>query len=116
MKQLEKRDGFGNVRMVEVDRPDPGPDPVLVRIRRSLISRGSELFRRYVLEEAVSPDMMGYSDAGEVVAVGACALPWPMPRVWMAATTGGRCAGRGVYLVRLQAGARVQTRKLLLLQ
>lgn len=71
MQQLEKLEGFGNVRMVEVDRPDPGPDQVLVRIRRSLISRGSELFRRYVLEEAVSPDMMGYSDAGEVVAVGA---------------------------------------------
>lgn len=70
MKRLEKLDGFGNVEMVEVDRPEPGPHQVLVEVKRSLISRGSELFRRYVLEEAVSPDIMGYSDAGEVVALG----------------------------------------------
>ena len=70
MKQLEKLAGFGNVRMIEVERPEPGPGQVLVEVKRSLISRGSELFRRYVLEESVSPDIMGYSDAGEVVAVG----------------------------------------------
>ena len=64
MKQLEKLDGFGNVKMIEVDRPEPGTGQLLVRVNRSLISRGSELFRRYVLEEAVSPDIMGYSDAG----------------------------------------------------
>lgn len=71
MQQLEKLDGFGNVQMVEVDRPQPAADQMLIRVRRSLISRGSELFRRYVLEEAVSPDIMGYSDAGEIVEVGA---------------------------------------------
>lgn len=70
MKQLEKREGFGNVTMVEVERPEPGPGQMLVRVTRSLISRGSELFRRYILEEAVSPDIMGYSDVGEVVALG----------------------------------------------
>ena len=70
MKQLEKLNGFGNVRMVEVERPEPGPGQLLVEVKRSLISRGSELFRRYVLEEAVSPDIMGYSDAGEVVSLG----------------------------------------------
>ncbi len=70
MKQLQKLAGFGNVRMIEVERPEPGPGQVLVEVKRSLISRGSELFRRYVLEESVSPDIMGYSDAGEVVAVG----------------------------------------------
>ena len=70
MQQLEKLDGFGNVQMVEVDRPQPAADQMLIRVRRSLISRGSELFRRYVLEQAVSPDIMGYSDAGEIVEVG----------------------------------------------
>ncbi len=70
MRRLEKLEGFGNVRMVEVEVPTPGPDQVLVAVKRSLISRGSELFHRYVLEEAVSPDIMGYSDAGEVVAIG----------------------------------------------
>ena len=70
MKQLEKLDGFGNVQMVEVERPEPGPGQMLVEVKRSLISRGSELFHRYVLEKAVSPDIMGYSDAGEIVAIG----------------------------------------------
>ena len=70
MKQLEKLEGFGNVRMVEVERPEPGPGQMLVAVKRSLISRGSELFHRYVLEKAVSPDIMGYSDAGEIVAIG----------------------------------------------
>ena len=71
MKRLEKLEGFGNVQMVEADIPVPKPDEVLVKVKRSLISRGSELFRRYVMEEAVPHYMMGYSDAGEVVEVGA---------------------------------------------
>ncbi|AWT60834.1 MAG: Sorbitol dehydrogenase [Candidatus Moanabacter tarae] len=70
MKQLEKLEGFGNVRMIEVADPKPGPTQVLVEVKRSLISRGSELFRRYILDEAVSPDIMGYSDAGEVIEIG----------------------------------------------
>ena len=71
MQRLEKHDGIGNVQMVEVDVPSPGPQDALVQVNRSLISRGSELFARYVKEEAVSPEIMGYSDAGEVVEVGA---------------------------------------------
>ena len=70
MKQLEKLEGFGNVKMVEVERPEPGPGQLLVEVKRSLISRGSELFHRYVLEEPRPPEVMGYSDAGEVVALG----------------------------------------------
>ena len=70
MKQLEKLQGFGNVEMIEVDRPEPGPGQVLVKVNRSLISRGSELFHRYVLEEPRPPEVMGYSDAGEVVELG----------------------------------------------
>ena len=37
---------------------------------RSLISRGSEIGRRYVLQEAVDPQIMGYSMAGVVDALG----------------------------------------------
>jgi len=70
MKRLEKLNGVGNVQMVEVDVPAPGLHDALIVINRSLISRGSELFARYVKEEAVSPEIMGYSDAGEVVEVG----------------------------------------------
>ena len=71
MKRLEKLTGVGNVQMVEVEVPSPGPQDALVKVKRSLISRGSELFARYVKEEAVSPEIMGYSDAGAIVDVGA---------------------------------------------
>ena len=70
MKQLVKLEGFGNVQMLEADVPEPDPDGVVVEVKRSLISRGSELFKRYVAEEALPPRMMGYSDAGDVVAAG----------------------------------------------
>ena len=70
MKQLVKLEGFGNVQMLEADIPQPDPDGVVVEVKRSLISRGSELFKRYVAAEALPPSMMGYSDAGDVVAAG----------------------------------------------
>ena len=40
MKRLEKLDGFANVQMVEVEQPEPGPDQMLIEVKRSLISRG----------------------------------------------------------------------------
>ena len=70
MKQLEKLEGFGNVQMLEADIPEASEDGVVVEVKRSLISRGSELFKRYVAEEALPPNMMGYSDAGEVIETG----------------------------------------------
>ncbi len=70
MMRLEKLEGFGNVRMVESEVPTAGPDDVVVEVKRSLISRGSELFARYVKEIAVSPERMGYSDAGDVIEIG----------------------------------------------
>ncbi|MYD52536.1 MAG: zinc-binding dehydrogenase [Dehalococcoidia bacterium] len=70
MMRLEKLQGFGNVQMVESEVPTAGPDDVVVEVKRSLISRGSELFARYVKEIAVSPERMGYSDAGDVIEIG----------------------------------------------
>jgi threonine dehydrogenase-like Zn-dependent dehydrogenase len=70
MKRLHKAPGFGNVELETVPLPEPGPREVLVRVHRSLISRGSEIGGRYRKEEATNPQGFGYSAAGEIVAVG----------------------------------------------
>ena len=71
MWRAAKGAGVGNVFLERVPVPEPGSGEVLSRTRVSLISRGSELWRRYVMEEPVSPDIMGYSTAGLVERVGA---------------------------------------------
>ena len=71
MWRAAKGAGVGNVFLERVPVPEPGPGEVLSRTRVSLISRGSELWRRYVLEEAVNPEIMGYSTAGVVEQAGA---------------------------------------------
>jgi L-iditol 2-dehydrogenase len=70
MKRLAKKEGFGNVVVEEADVPQIGPREILVRIHRSLISRGSEIGGRYRKETAVDPSVMGYSAAGIVEAIG----------------------------------------------
>ena len=70
MWRAAKGEGVGNVFLEQVPVPEPGPHEVLSRTRVSLISRGSELWRRYVMEGAVSPEMMGYSTTGVVEQVG----------------------------------------------
>jgi threonine dehydrogenase-like Zn-dependent dehydrogenase len=70
MWQIVKPEGFGNMTVAKAQVPSPGSRQVLVRTKRSLISRGSEIGGRYRKEEALSPDVMGYSVAGEVVALG----------------------------------------------
>lgn len=71
MWRAAKGEGAGNVFLEQVPVPRPGPEEVLTRTRVSLISRGSELWRRYVMERPVRPEAMGYSTAGTVEAVGA---------------------------------------------
>jgi len=70
MWRVAKHAGVGNVVLEQVPLPEPGPNQALVRIRASLISRGSELWRRYELAEAVDPGIMGYSTAGVVERIG----------------------------------------------
>ena len=70
MKRLAKRAGRFNLTFEEVPIPEPGPSEVRVKAIRSLISRGSEIGRRYTRDEAIDPRMMGYSMSGVVDAVG----------------------------------------------
>lgn len=70
MLRLAKTEGVGNVVVETVPVPAPGPGQVLIRTHRTLISRGSEIGGRYRRQEAIRPEAMGYSAAGEVVAVG----------------------------------------------
>jgi L-iditol 2-dehydrogenase len=71
MKRIVKLAGVGNIAVAEEPIPEVGPRQVLVRNRRTLISRGSEIGRRYLRPEEIDPAMMGYSAAGVVEAVGA---------------------------------------------
>ena len=70
MKRMAKPEGRGNVMLEDAPIPEPSYGEVRVKAVRSLISRGSEIGRRYVLEEAVDPQIMGYSMAGVVDALG----------------------------------------------
>lgn len=71
--QVAKPEGIGNVVLEEVPIPECGPRDVLVKNKVSLISRGSEILRRYMHEEAIGPAIMGYSVGGVVEAVGEAA-------------------------------------------
>ncbi|MBD3183012.1 zinc-binding dehydrogenase [Candidatus Poribacteria bacterium] len=70
IKRAAKHEGKGNIVIEEIDMPEHGKDEVLVKVKKSLISRGSELFARYVMPGPVDPQRMGYSDAGVIAAVG----------------------------------------------
>ena len=71
MIQVIKPEGFGNIQLEEVPIPDINSRQVLVRTEVTLISRGSELFRRYIRDEALPASIMGYSLTGIVEKVGA---------------------------------------------
>ena len=70
MKRVTKPAGQFNIVVEDVAVPEPGPHEIRVRSVRSLISRGSELWHRYIKHEAVDPNIMGYSVGGIVDAVG----------------------------------------------
>jgi L-iditol 2-dehydrogenase len=69
MRRVAKGEGIGNILIEEAPVPAIGSRQVLVRNRRTLISRGSEIGRRYLDPHAVDAAIMGYSSAGTVVAV-----------------------------------------------
>jgi L-iditol 2-dehydrogenase len=70
MIRVIKPEGFGNIQLEDVPTPEISGRQVLVRTRTTLISRGSELFRRYIREEAIPPSMMGYSLTGVIERIG----------------------------------------------
>ena len=70
MIRVIKPEGFGNIQLEDVPIPEINRRQVLVRTHTTLISRGSELFRRYIREEAIPPSMMGYSLTGVVEQIG----------------------------------------------
>ena len=70
MIRVIKPEGMGNIQLEKVPIPKFNNRQVLVRTAKTLISRGSELFRRYIIEEAVSPSIMGYSLTGTIEEIG----------------------------------------------
>ena len=71
MKRVIKPEGAGHIEIEDVPLPEIRQTEVLIKTERTLISRGSEIWRRYVREEAIDPRIMGYSLAGTIVQVGA---------------------------------------------
>ncbi len=71
MKRVIKPEGAHHIEIEDVPLPEIRQTEVLIRTERTLISRGSEIWRRYVREEAIDPKIMGYSLAGTIVQVGA---------------------------------------------
>jgi len=71
MKRVAKGKGFGNIVIEKTDIPAITDRQILVRVRRSLVSRGSGIGGRYRKNEEVDPSRMGYSAAGVVEQVGA---------------------------------------------
>ena len=59
MKRVAKPAGAYNILLEEVEMPSVAPTEIRVRAERSLISRGSEIWRRYVREEAIDHRSMG---------------------------------------------------------
>ena len=70
MKRLSKPEGKYNLVLEEAPMPEPASGEVRIKAVRSLISRGSEMGARYTREHAVSHEIMGYSMAGTIDAVG----------------------------------------------
>ena len=68
--RIIKPEGFGNIQLQDAAIPGIEARQVLVRTEATLISRGSELFRRYIKEEEVPQRIMGYSLAGTVERTG----------------------------------------------
>jgi len=70
LKRVAKHAGRGCIVVEDVPVPTIGDTEVLIRAHSSLISRGSELWRRYVSADALPHAIMGYSLAGVVERTG----------------------------------------------
>ncbi len=70
MKRIAKAKNKFNIFIEEVPIPKILPTEVLIKSRYTLVSRGSEIWRRYVRREAIQQKMMGYCLTGEIVEIG----------------------------------------------
>ena len=92
-----KAEGFGNIQLEDVPLPEINSQQVLIKTHVTLISRGSELFRRYILEEAVPHSMMGYSLAGVVEEIGSDVTDYRVGQKVMAVAPHAEYAVKNVF-------------------
>ncbi len=71
MFRVIKPEGAYRIELEDVPVPEISTTEVLIRTEKTLISRGSEIWRRYAREEAIDPAIMGYSLVGSIAQVGA---------------------------------------------
>ena len=95
MYRVAKPKGIQNIVVEEVAVPEVAATEVPIRAETSLISRESEIWRRYVHEEAIGPQIMGYSMVGSIVEVGS-KVRWLLsrPASGRAGSTCRVCRGR----------------------
>ena len=70
MKRVAKPEGRFQIIIEDVEIPRIASTEVLIKVERTLISRGSEIWRRYTRPEPIEHRMMGYSLSGTVIEVG----------------------------------------------
>ena len=70
MKRIAKAKNKFNIFIEEAPIPKISHTEVLIKAKYTLISRGSEIWRRYVRPEAIQQKMMGYCLTGEIVKTG----------------------------------------------
>ena len=97
MIRVIKAEGFGNIQLEDVPVPEIDSQQVLIKTYVTLISRGSELFRRYILEESVPHSMMGYSLAGVVEKIGADVTDYRVGQKVMAVASHAEYAVKNVF-------------------
>ena len=97
MIRVIKAEGFGNIQLEDVPVPEIDSQQVLIKRYVTLISRGSELFRRYILEESVPHSMMGYSLAGVVEKIGADVTDYRVGQKVMAVASHAEYAVKNVF-------------------
>ncbi|OYT28533.1 MAG: hypothetical protein B6U94_08430 [Thermofilum sp. ex4484_79] len=73
-RRVVRVDSLGNIKVIDEEFEGPGKGEVLVKVKYSVISSGTEvagiLSRRKAKDTSLKSYIVGYSNSGEVVSIG----------------------------------------------